>query len=120
MFDAGYNVSSRFYEESTSRPGMRLKQYRDGRRDVRIRFAVGESWLGAVLVAVPDEGVCAIDLGDDAETLLTDFQDCFPRAELVGDDADFEQIIASVIGHLERPEGNPDHPPLDINGSAFQ
>jgi len=119
IFDAGYNASSRFYEESTSRLGMRPRQYRDGGRDARIRFALGECSLGAVLVAATDKGVCAIDFGDDAETLLNDLQDRFPRAELVGGDADFERLVASVIGHLEQPEGNLELP-LDIRGTAFQ
>ena len=119
IFDAGYNASSRFYEESSSRLGMRPKQYRDGGRDTQIRFAIGECSLGAVLVAATQKGVCAIDFGEDAQTLLEDLQDRFPHAELVGGDTDFEAIVADVVGHLETPDGNLDLP-LDIRGTAFQ
>ncbi len=119
IYDAGYNASSRFYEESTSRLGMRPKQYRDGGRDVRIRFAVGECSLGTVLVAATDKGVCAIDFGSDADSLLKQLQDRFPHAELVGGDAEFETLIATVIGYLEMPRGDLDLP-LDIRGTAFQ
>lgn len=119
IFDAGYNASSRFYEESSSRLGMRPKQYRDGGRDTRIKFAIGECSLGAVLVAATEKGVCAIDFGEDAETLLNELQDRFPLAELVGGDSEFEALVANVVGHLETPRGDLDLP-LDIRGTAFQ
>ena len=119
MFDAGYNASSRFYEESNSRLGMRPRQYRDGGRDARIRFAIGECALGPILVAATDLGVCAIDFGDDPDQLLQQLQDRFPHAELVGGDADFEALVATVIGYLEAPHGNLELP-LDIRGTAFQ
>jgi AraC family transcriptional regulator of adaptative response/methylated-DNA-[protein]-cysteine methyltransferase len=119
IFDAGYNASSRFYEESTSRLGMRPRQYRDGGRDAQIKFAVGECSLGAVLVAATGEGVCAIDFGEDAGDLVEGLQDRFPRAELVGGDDAFEALVATVIGHLEVPRGELELP-LDIRGTAFQ
>lgn len=119
IYDAGYNASSRFYEESTSRLGMRPNQYRDGGRDAQIRFAIGECSLGTVLVAATDKGVCAIDFGSDAADLLEQLQDRFPRAELVGGDDSFEALVATVIGYLETPRGALDLP-LDIRGTAFQ
>ncbi|MCR9135051.1 MAG: bifunctional DNA-binding transcriptional regulator/O6-methylguanine-DNA methyltransferase Ada [Alphaproteobacteria bacterium] len=119
IFDAGYNASSRFYEESTSRLGMRPKQFRDGGRDTQIKFAIGECSLGSVLVAATDKGVCAIDLGSDAAELLASLQDRFPQADLIGGDEAFERLVARVIGYLEEPHGELDLP-LDIRGTAFQ
>jgi AraC family transcriptional regulator of adaptative response/methylated-DNA-[protein]-cysteine methyltransferase len=119
IYDAGYNASSRFYEESRKRLGMRASQYRNGGSGVRIRFAVGQSSLGSVLVAATDKGVCAIDFGDDPDELVRSLQDRFSRAELVGADAAFEKLVASVIGYIEEPEGKLDLP-LDIRGTAFQ
>jgi len=46
-------------------------------------------------------------------------QDRFPRARLVGGDAEFEQLVAKVVGFVERPGENLDLP-LDIRGTAFQ
>lgn len=119
IFDAGYNASSRFYEESTSRLGMRPKQFRDGGRDAQIKFAIGECSLGTVLIAATDKGVCAIDFGSDAAELLALLQDRFPQAELIGGDESFEKLVARVIGYLETPRGELDLP-LDIRGTAFQ
>src|SRR5687767_13839988 len=43
-----------------------------------IRSMVGECWLGTILVAATDEGICAILLGDDPASLLRDLEDRFP------------------------------------------
>ena len=119
IYDAGYNASSRFYEESNRRLGMRPTQYRDGGRDTRIKFAVGECSLGSVLIAATERGVCAIDFGDEPESLVQSLQDRFPKAELIGDDPQFQNVVAAVIGHVENPTESLDLP-LDIRGTAFQ
>jgi AraC family transcriptional regulator, regulatory protein of adaptative response / methylated-DNA-[protein]-cysteine methyltransferase len=85
----------------------------------RIRFAVGQASLGAVLVAATSKGVCAIMLGDDPDALVRDLQDRFPRAELEGGDPAFERTVAQVIGLIEAPGQRLDLP-LDIRGTAFQ
>ncbi len=119
IYDAGYNASSRFYEESTERLGMKPTEFRDGGRNVQIRFALGECSLGAILVAATDKGVCSIELGDDPEQMVQDFQDRFPKAELVGADTPFEALVAQVVGFVDSPVGDLDLP-LDIRGTAFQ
>ena len=70
-------------------------------------------------MAASARGVCAILLGNDPEALIRDLQDRFPRAELVGGDADFEQVVATVVGFVEAPCLGLDLP-LDIRGTAFQ
>src|SRR3984885_11041830 len=84
IYDAGFNSSSRFYESTEARLGMTPGAVRRGGSGSRIRFAVGEASLGAVLVAATNKGVCAIMLGDDPEALVHELQDRFPRAELEG------------------------------------
>jgi len=119
IYDAGYNTSSRFYEEAGRQLGMAPSAYRAGGRGASVRFALGECSLGAVLVAATERGVCAIMLGDDAEHLLRDLEDRFPEAELLGADADFEATVAQVIGLIDAP-GAAVNLPLDIRGTAFQ
>ena len=63
--------------------------------------------------------MCAILLGDDPDALVRDLQDRFPRAELIGGDADFEQLVAKVVGLVEAPGLGLDLP-LDVRGTAFQ
>jgi len=119
IYGAGFNSNSRFYESSGALLGMTPKAFRAGGSGTSIRFAIGESWLGPILVAASDKGVCAILLGDDPDELARDLQDRFPNAQLEGGDADFEQLVAKVVGFLEMPWAGLDLP-LDIRGSAFQ
>ena len=119
IYDAGYNSSGRFYAESDRRLGMTAQSFRAGGAGAVIRFAVGDCSLGAVLVAATERGVCAILLGDDADALVRDLDDRFPKAELVGGDVRFERMVARVVGFVERPQLGLDLP-LDVRGTAFQ
>ncbi len=118
-FDAGFNASSRFYDNVDALLGMKPAQYRKGGVDARIVFALAQCALGALLVARSGRGLCAIALGDDPDALLRELQDRFPHAELVGGDAAFEQLVAQVVGFVEAPRLGLDLP-LDIRGTAFQ
>ncbi len=119
IYRAGFNSNSRFYESSTEVLGMTPKIFRAGGTGTTIRFAVGECWLGSILVAASGKGICAILLGDDADELTRDLQDRFPKAELIGGDASFEQLVAKVVGFVAMPSAGLDLP-LDILGTAFQ
>lgn len=119
IYDAGFNANSRFYETSNDVLGMTPTAFRKGGEDTDIRFAVGESALGAILVAESDKGICAIALGDDPGALVNDLQDRFPKANLIGGDAGFESRVARVVGFVEAPGIGLDLP-LDIRGTAFQ
>ena len=119
IIDAGYGSGSRFYEKSAKLLGMTPKRYRAGGKDIDIRFAIGECSLGAILVASSPLGVCSISLGDDPHTLVRELQDSFPQANFIGDDHEFEQIVAKVVGFVEMPQLGLDLP-LDIRGTVFQ
>lgn len=119
LYDAGFTSSGGFYEASPAMLGMSPKAWRAGGQGARIWFALGACSLGDILVAQSGVGICAILLGDDANALLRELQDTFPRAELVGGDVDFEARVAQVVGFIEAPETGLDLP-LDIRGTAFQ
>ena len=119
IFGAGYSSSSRFYEKSNQVLGMTPSSYRAGGTGTEIRFAIGECSLGSILVAKSDRGICAILLGDDPDRLARDLQDSFPRANLIGGDDDFEQLVAKVVGFIEAPGIGLDLP-LDVRGTTFQ
>ena len=119
IYDSGYNSNGRFYGESPQVLGMAPTTYRAGGANVEIRFAVGECSLGSILVARSELGVCAIYLGDDPDALVRELEDRFPRATLIGGDAEFEQLVAQVVGFVESPAVGLDLP-LDVQGTAFQ
>jgi AraC family transcriptional regulator, regulatory protein of adaptative response / methylated-DNA-[protein]-cysteine methyltransferase len=119
MYDAGFNSSGRFYEKSTGLLGMTPTQYRAGGANEEIRFAVGDTSLGAILVASSKRGVASILLGTDPDTLVRNLQDRFPKARLIGADGDYEALVATVVGFVEAPNLGLDLP-LDVRGTAFQ
>lgn len=119
IYGAGFNSNSRFYEASDQLLGMRARDYRAGGAGAVIRFAVGQCALGAILVAQSQRGICAILLGDDPDGLVRDLQDQFPKAEIIGCDGEFEQLIAQVVGFVETPSIGLNLP-LDVQGTAFQ
>lgn len=119
IYDAGYNSSGRFYAESSAILGMTPSRYRTGGAGEAIRFAVGRCSLGDILVAATEKGIVAITLGDDPAALLRDLQDRFPKAETLGDDPGFAEMVAKVVGLVDGQTDRLDLP-LDIRGTAFQ
>ncbi|MDO8789291.1 MAG: bifunctional DNA-binding transcriptional regulator/O6-methylguanine-DNA methyltransferase Ada [Sulfuritalea sp.] len=119
IYEAGYNSSGRFYAASNQVLGMTPGRFRAGGAGTEIRFAVGRSSLGEILVAASERGVCAILMGDDAAALVCELQDRFARATLIGGDAGFEQLVARVVGFVEAPQLGLELP-LDVRGTAFQ
>jgi len=84
-----------------------------------IRFAVGTSSLGSVLVGVSDKGVCAILLGRDPAGVARELRDRFPSAQLVAGGEQLGQLAATVVGFVEAPALGLDLV-LDMQGTAFQ
>jgi AraC family transcriptional regulator of adaptative response/methylated-DNA-[protein]-cysteine methyltransferase len=119
LYDAGYNAASRFYAEAQSTLGMPPASYGKGGAGATIHFAVGDTSLGAVLVAATGKGVCAIELGEDPSALVETLQSRFQKASFIGADTAFEELVARILAQVEHPSARFDLP-LDIQGTAFQ
>ncbi|MFZ1070905.1 MAG: bifunctional DNA-binding transcriptional regulator/O6-methylguanine-DNA methyltransferase Ada [Methyloceanibacter sp.] len=119
IYDAGFNSNGRFYANASEVLGMAPTDFREGGTGQDIRFAIRECWLGLVLIAASEKGVCAILFGDDPGELRRDLQDQFPRARLIGGDKSFAELTAKVLAFVEAPADGLDLP-LDIRGTAFQ
>ncbi len=119
IHEAGFNSSGRFYANSDEVLGMTPTTFRAGGKNMQLRFAIGQSSLGAILVAASAKGIAAILLGDDPQELVHDLEVRFPEAELIGGDRDFEDVVAKAIALIEAPDTKLDLP-LDVRGTAFQ
>jgi AraC family transcriptional regulator of adaptative response/methylated-DNA-[protein]-cysteine methyltransferase len=119
IYEAGFNSSGRFYEKVIDMLGMTPSRYRAGGTNEEIRFAVGETSLGAILVASSTRGVASILLGDDPDQLVRNLQDRFPKAHLIGADRDYEALVARVVGLVEAPHIGLNLP-IDVRGTAFE
>jgi len=119
IYSAGFNSNGRFYATSSQFLGMTPTKFRSDGKGTSIRFAIGQSSLGAILLGAPDKGVCSIMLGDDPNELLHELENRFPKSHLMPGDKHFEQWIAKVVSLVENPAQGLDLP-LDIRGTAFQ
>ena len=82
-----------------------------------IGFAVVPCSLGFVIIAVSEQLIRSIMVGDDPEMLVSDLQNQFPNAVI--EVADDEPLVAKVVELIERPERAADLP-LDMRGTEFQ
>ncbi|MFM5930057.1 MAG: bifunctional DNA-binding transcriptional regulator/O6-methylguanine-DNA methyltransferase Ada [Novosphingobium sp.] len=114
IYDAGYSAPSRFYQAS-ERVGMAPSAWANGGRGVTIRWAVVDTYLGAMLVAATDKGVCRLSFNESGEDLALRF----PAADLIEGGDDFAALLGEVIAAVEAP-GQPHSVPIDVQGTAFQ
>lgn len=84
-----------------------------------IRFAVGDSPLGKLLVAAGPRGICAILMGDDPRELPHDLQERFPHAHLHAGDEACARHVRHVARFIADPAMGLDLV-LDIHGTPFQ
>ncbi|TAN11806.1 MAG: methylated-DNA--[protein]-cysteine S-methyltransferase [Burkholderiaceae bacterium] len=84
-----------------------------------IRFAIGQTTRGEVLIGQGARGICAIFLGDDARALRSQLAAAFPGAQLRADPASLQSPLGQVIDFIDTgtPRGAID---LDIGGTAFE
>ena len=85
-----------------------------------IRYVLGHSSLGAMLVAQSSGGICAILMGDDAQALVGELRERFPKHSLSGSDKrQLAKVLARVVGLIEGREHSLQMP-LDLRGTEFQ
>ena len=119
IYDSDFGSSSRAYENARERFAMTPSAYRGGAAGLRIRYSIAPCFLGWVVVASTDRGICAIEFGDDPGALPARVQASFPKARIERAGPDFFAVIQQVIAFIEAP-GKEIRLPLDIQGTAFQ
>jgi AraC family transcriptional regulator of adaptative response/methylated-DNA-[protein]-cysteine methyltransferase len=84
-----------------------------------IGFVIAPCSLGFVIIAVSEQLIRSIMVGDDPEMLVSDLQNQFPDAPIeAGKNCD-PGLVAQVVDLIERPDQALDLP-LDIRGTDFQ
>lgn len=86
---------------------------------MNVRFITGACTLGIVLVAMSARGLCALFLGDDAETLIRALCVDYPQAQPFDDEPQAIQLLAMVQQLISAPH-KPCNWPLDLQGTTFQ
>lgn len=115
IYDAGYSGPSRFYADTQKRLGMAASAWKNGGAGVTIHWAIIECFLGQMLVAATDIGVCRLSFNESE----ADLRARFPKADLDKGGEDFRALLAKVMAQVEQPRSSHDIP-LDVQGTAFQ
>jgi AraC family transcriptional regulator of adaptative response/methylated-DNA-[protein]-cysteine methyltransferase len=119
IYSAGFGSSGSVYDKNQDTLAMKPTVYRKGGDGITITYGLAQCYLGWVIVAATDRGICAIEFGDDPDTLPEQVQARFPNAQLNKADTGFKTILRDVVDFIESPKDT-FRVPLDIRGTAFQ
>src|SRR5882762_3971568 len=84
-----------------------------------IGFVIAPCSLGFVIIAVSEQLIRSIMVGDDPEMLVSDLQNQFPNAPIEPSESCDAGLVAKVVDLIERPDQALDLP-LDIRGTDFR
>lgn len=86
---------------------------------MKIRFTIGDSHLGKVLIAASEKGLCAVSLRESDAGAEESLGARFPRATIVRDDDALRHQLAAVLDRISGRRLD-DALPLDLHGTEFQ
>jgi AraC family transcriptional regulator, regulatory protein of adaptative response / methylated-DNA-[protein]-cysteine methyltransferase len=118
-YAAGFESMPRAYAASSRHLGMAPGVYKAGAEGVSVRYRIVECALGTALVALTDQGVCRVILGNDAAKLERELRSEYPKALLSEVD---EMMARSIDAVVDAAAGRAvvASVPLDLHGTAFQ
>ena len=119
MYEAGFGSSSRLYESAQSELGMTPSTYGKCGRGMEIGYAIVDCYLGRLLVAATERGLCAVNIGDDDDALEAALHADFRLATITRQHAGTERWVRGVLDHLDGQQPH-DSLPLDLQATAFQ
>jgi AraC family transcriptional regulator of adaptative response/methylated-DNA-[protein]-cysteine methyltransferase len=86
---------------------------------MRIDYALVDTLLDWLLVAVTERGVCSVMLGDSEDQLLKELNQRFPQGDFRQDQERLKPQVKALVAYLEGLPSSLDFP-LDETGTAFQ
>jgi AraC family transcriptional regulator, regulatory protein of adaptative response / methylated-DNA-[protein]-cysteine methyltransferase len=84
-----------------------------------IRYTIGTSSVGEILLASSKLGICAVLLGDLPSGLVGELRRMFPQSSLQKDDEALRHSLRSVARLANEPGSLVDLP-IDLHGTPFQ
>lgn len=116
IYLSGKHSQSWQYGNRNAQLSVSGKDSRQGEKNVEIKYFIIESFLGRILVAETQKGVCSVSLSDSDEFLEAELQRTFPNAH-IKNDISVKKTAERVIQHIN---GNKQKFDLDITGTSFQ
>ncbi|MEV5200477.1 Ada metal-binding domain-containing protein [Streptomyces sp. NPDC053720] len=97
IYEAGFNSSGNFYALAQKLLGMTPSSFKNSGRGERISYALAECELGLLLVGTTSAGICSIQIGSDAETLVGRLRSRFAESGLTAADPGFGRWLATAL-----------------------
>ena len=119
IYASGFDSAGRFYDRAASVLGMSPNAYRKGGKNETMWYAFADSNLGRIALAGTENGISAIRIGDDDESLFQELTSMFTRAQFVQANESLGDTVARVVRFLDTPDSLFDLP-LDIQSTVFQ
>jgi AraC family transcriptional regulator of adaptative response/methylated-DNA-[protein]-cysteine methyltransferase len=119
IYDSGYGSSSRLYEKASERLGMTPATYQRKGKGMNIKYTIVDSYLGRLLVAATERGVCAVNFGNNDEELLSMLHSEYGVGTISRDDEGLGRWVNALLDHLDGSKPRVDLP-LDLQATAFQ
>ena len=119
MYEAGFNSSSRLYENVSEKLGMTPKVYAKKGKNMQINYMITDCELGKLLIARTEKGVCAVTFGDDENVLTANLLKEYSNAEIRHDEMNLKTCVEAILQNLKGTNKTLDLP-LDLQATAFQ
>ncbi|NNE65683.1 MAG: bifunctional DNA-binding transcriptional regulator/O6-methylguanine-DNA methyltransferase Ada [Pyrinomonadaceae bacterium] len=119
MYDAGFESTSRLYENANQKIGMTPGRYKEGGRNLVISYSITKCSLGNLLVAATSKGICAVKIGDSPEELSAELGREFVNAEIRVEGALIKHFVDAIVELIEGNEVGLELP-IDVKATAFQ
>lgn len=119
FYDAGFSSSSGVYNKNYDQLSMKPKEYKSGGDGIAIQYGITRCFLGWMIVAATDRGICAVEFGDSPVNLPRQLQNRFTKATITEAGVGFKRLLDEVVAFINAPSDT-FKLPLDIQGTSFQ
>lgn len=116
VYAVGHNSMSWLYTDSRSKLGMTPSRYRKGGVGESISYSMADTYLGKIVVAYTDKGLCAVTIVDSSEAAEEYLRKEFPGA-LLSESEDSHKYIEGILAYLQ---GSSVNIPMIPAGTEFQ
>lgn len=121
LFDAaggiGLSGTGRLHDLFVKIEGMTPGEYKNGGKNLIIRYSYSYSPFGEMLVASTGKGICYLAFSEDKEQMLDELKELFPNATYAEQN---DELIEKVIRFFDEIPENPEKITLHLKGTEFQ
>lgn len=120
IYSSGFSSNGRFYATAAETLGMMPASFRAGGRGALIHYVVASCWLGSVLVAVADRGLCATVFGRSPASLPRRLAEVFPEAGILPAEPGLAALMTTALRRAQLPALGRELLPVNLQTLALR